>query len=145
MAKKGSRKLNSRGLTPKQEKFCQELVINGKTQQDAYKSVYDCENMTPKSVKECASRNAAIDKVKARLAELQAQVDAGGLATLDQIAADLLQIATDKNRPDTVRLKAYDQLSKLQGGYSQNVNVSATGTLGLSLADKEAVIKSLLG
>ena len=139
-----SQKKDKRGLTRRQEAYCKERM-KGKTQAEAYKDAGYSEKNTHKSNKELACRLEKIEVVKKRLEELQAQVDAGALASLDQIAADLLQIASDPNRPDSIRLKAYDQLTKMRGGYSDNINLSSTGTLGISIEDKKAVIQSLLG
>lgn len=135
-------KKDKRGLTRRQEAYCKERM-KGKTQADSYKDAGYSTRATDKTISEAACRLEKIEVVKKRLEELQAQVDAGALATLDQIAADLLQIASDSTRPDSIRLKAYDQLAKLQGGYTDNYKISATGSL--SLEDKKAAIQSLLG
>ena len=137
-------KKDKRGLTRRQEAYCKERM-KGKTQVEAYTDAGYSDRATEKTRSEAACRLEKIEVVRKRLEELQAQVDAGALASLDQIAADLLQIASDPTRPDSIRLKAYDQLAKLQGGYTDNYKISASGTFGVSLEDKKAVIQSLLG
>lgn len=137
-------KKDKRGLTRRQEAYCKERM-KGKTQGDAYADAGYSKKNTRKSNMELGCRLEKIEAVQKRLEELQAQVDAGALATLDQIAADLFQIASDSTRPDSIRLKAYDQLAKLQGGYSDNIKITSSGTLGLSIEDKKAAIQSLLG
>lgn len=63
------------GLTPQQEKFCQQVVLNGGNQSEAYRKAY------PKSLKwkdnvvnNKASLLFAHGKVKVRVAELQARM-----------------------------------------------------------------------
>jgi len=58
-------------LTAKQERFCQELV-QGKSQSDAYRAAFRPKTMQRKTIHEKASKLAALDKVKARVAALMA-------------------------------------------------------------------------
>ena len=56
-------------LTPKQELFCiKNLEFKNATK--AYKFVYSCENMTDKTVNECASKMQHKPKIAARMEEL---------------------------------------------------------------------------
>lgn len=134
---------NGHGLNPKQEKYCYERIVNEKTQTDAYMAAYDVKNR--KSAKESASRLNKLEFIQKRIAELQAQVDAGALLSLQQIQAEVANIAMDPESTKGIKLKAFDQLAKMQGGYSDNVNVHATGGLAVSLGDKKDAIRSLLG
>lgn len=118
------------GLTFKREKFAKGLAA-GMTQVAAYRAAYNASGNQATDIPE-ASRLAHLDEIKARLAELQAQADAGAVANLEQIAADLYRIAGDESKPDGVRLKAYDQLIKMQGGYTDNYNISARGSIGIA-------------
>lgn len=60
-------------LTPKQEKFCQEIV-KGASQSDAYRVAYKPKKMKDKSIHERASTVAADVKVASRIQELMAPV-----------------------------------------------------------------------
>lgn len=60
-------------LTPKQERFCQEIVKGG-SQSDAYRVSFKPKKMKDKTIHEEASRVAADPKVSARIAELMAPV-----------------------------------------------------------------------
>jgi hypothetical protein len=60
-------------LTPKQEKFAFSLA-QGMSQADAYRTAYDVQNMTDKTVHEKASRLMADDKVRARFEVLKAEI-----------------------------------------------------------------------
>lgn len=61
------------GLTPKQEKFCQ-LIVEGKSQAEAYRQAFDVKKSKPETVWENASRLMADSKVSARIDELRAEV-----------------------------------------------------------------------
>lgn len=58
-------------LTPKREKFCQEIV-KGKNHSDAYRIAFKPKKSAKKTINEHASRLMADSKVKARIAELMA-------------------------------------------------------------------------
>lgn len=62
-------------LTPQQEKFCQQVVLNGGKKSEAYRVAYPKSlNWKDKTVNEAASRLSGNSKVQARIAELQAKV-----------------------------------------------------------------------
>lgn len=79
----------------------------------------------------------------ARIKQLQEAVDNQAILSVEQIQANLTEIALDDNNSKNVKLKALDQLAKTKGAYSDNVNVHASG--GLTLEDKKAAVKELLG
>ena len=60
-------------LTPKQERFCQEIVI-GQTLSDAYRTAFQPRRASKKSINERASRLRKSSKIVARITELQAPV-----------------------------------------------------------------------
>lgn len=132
------------GLTHRQEKFCKEIA-KGNSQVGAYVAAGYDKGGTYKTHKEAASRMAKQEMIQKRLKQLQEQVDKKALASLEQIAADLLSIAIDEEKPDSIRLKAYDQLAKLQGGYSDNVTLTTNISGGITIDDKREAIKELLG
>lgn len=60
-------------LTPKQERFCQEIVI-GQTLSDAYDTAFQPRKASKKSINERASRLRKSSKIVARIRELQTPV-----------------------------------------------------------------------
>jgi hypothetical protein len=60
-------------LTPKQERFCQEIVI-GQTLSDAYHTAFQPRRASKKSINERASRLRKNSKIVARIRELQMPV-----------------------------------------------------------------------
>ena len=135
---------NAHGLTPKQEKYCRERAFDDKSQTDAYLEAYDHKG-TRKTAAENASRLSKLEYIQKRIAELQAQVDAGALLSTQQIRAEVANIAMDPESSKGIKLKAFDQLAKMQGAYTENSNITASLGVGVSLSDKQAAIKSLLG
>jgi len=127
------------GLTDKQEHFAQ-LRAQGKGQLEAYKEAYDGKSPdSMQKVQACALEKTAI--VKARIEQLQRQAEAGALMDLKSIAAALADMAADETRPDGVRLKAMDQLTRMQGGYTDS-NMTVTGTI--TLDDKRALFEQMM-
>ena len=72
---KKPRRPSTRGLSQKQERFC-ELFVAGKTGSatDCYKEAYDVDNMAHKTVSEAASRLLAKPKIIDRLEVLRAPI-----------------------------------------------------------------------
>ena len=133
---------NQYGLTPKEEIFAQEKA-KGADSVDAYEAAGYNPGATRKSHRENACRLAKRPHVMARIKELQEAVNQQAILSIEQIQANLTEIALDDNNSKNVKLKALDQLAKTKGAYSDNVNVHASGTL--SLADKEEALKELMG
>jgi len=84
-----------KALTPKQERFCQEIVI-GQTLSAAYGVAFAPKTMSKKTVNEKACRLAKMDKIRTRITELRAPVVAqvqGTMAT--RLAALAYAISLD--------------------------------------------------
>ena len=125
-------------LTPKQEKFVQEIV-KGKSQADAYRSAYACKKMSDKTIWENASRLMADSKVKARVQELRDQIASKSIMTAQQRMEWLTQLIGNENVGTTDRLRAIDIMNKMQGEYVQKVdaNVHQDVTINVELVDDE--------
>lgn len=80
------------GLTPKQEKFCQN-IIKGSTQRDAYKKSYDIKTMSDKTIDEAACRLMADSKIAARIERLYNNIELRNMATIENIVAELAAVA----------------------------------------------------
>ena len=75
-------------LTPKQERFCREIV-EGKSQADAYRTAYDAENMKPESIWTNASVLMADTKVSSRVAELKQEAARMTALTVEDLVKEL--------------------------------------------------------
>ncbi|MEK6804644.1 MAG: terminase small subunit [Nitrospirota bacterium] len=75
-------------LTPKQERFCQEIVI-GQALSAAYVVAFSPKTMSKKTVNEKACRLAKMGKIRARITELRAPVVAQVQGTMANRLAEL--------------------------------------------------------
>ncbi|WP_434513794.1 terminase small subunit [Dechloromonas sp. ARDL1] len=85
-------------LTPKQEKFAQE-VASGKSQADAYRAAFDCARSKPETIQSHASRLMADGKVSARVKELR------------EMIVDRLAINNERILREIARLALFDPRS----------------------------------
>lgn len=84
----GGMMLESSSLTPKREKFAQNVAA-GMTQADAYRASFDASKSTDKMIHEEASRLMAIPKVATRIEELRKPIIEKVFITLEGHLADL--------------------------------------------------------
>lgn len=133
---------NQYGLTPKEEIFAQEKA-KGATNVDAYEAAGYNPGANRQTHKNNGSKVAKRPLVMARIKQLQEAVDSQAILSVEQIQASLTEMALDDANSKNVKLKALDQLAKTKGAYSDNVNVHATGAL--TIEDKEAALKELMG
>lgn len=78
-------------LTPKQEKFSEELA-DGKNYSEAYRNSYDTGNMKPETINRNACILAQNSKIKARVAELRAKIEEKLIYTAQQSFKKLEEI-----------------------------------------------------
>ena len=76
------------GLTPKQERFCQEIA-SGKSQSDAYRASFDAGNMKAATIHKRASELMDNGEVAGRIEELRKPLAEKALLTLEKHLNDL--------------------------------------------------------
>ena len=103
-------------LTPKQETFAQK-VVEGMSYADAYRSAYSTKRMTDKTIWENASRLMADSKVLARVQELRDQISSESILTAQERLEWLSEIIKSNEFHITDKLRASDQMNKMQGAY----------------------------
>lgn len=125
-------------LTAKQEKFVMN-IIDGMSQADAYRSAYSTKNMSNKTIWENASRLMADSKVKARVQELRDQMAEEGIMTAKERLKWLSQIIKSEEETTADKLKASDQMNKMQGEYTTKIeaDVNSEVTINIELSDDE--------
>lgn len=79
-------------LTVKQEKFCQGLML-GKTQRQAYKEAYNCENMSDNAIDREACLLAKNPKIVQRLEELNNMALNRTMLTIDRVVEEYSKLA----------------------------------------------------
>jgi hypothetical protein len=110
-------------LTAKQEKFARGIA-EGMTQAEAYRSAYNTSRMTDKSVIEKASELASNVNITARLRELRDMAAKPTIMTAQQRKEWLTEVINDSEIDINARLKASDQLNKMDGEYVQKVQAN---------------------
>lgn len=117
-------------LTPKQERFCQNIA-RGMSQADAYRDAYNTENMKEESIWTCSCRMMNDVKVMSRVKELTAEAVKDIKYEVEDCfreTDEILQLAkmTDNLQ---IMLKAVEQKGKLKGLFKDkdsNVNVNVS-------------------
>jgi phage terminase small subunit len=120
-------------LTPKQEKFAQSIALEDMNKSDAYRSAYDASKMSDKTVNEKASLLASQDKIKARILELRQSVTSPKIMTAQKRQEWLTEIMNDLSVDINARLKASDQLNKMQGEYIQKVETEVKNAVRINI------------
>ena len=107
-------------LTAKQELFVQK-IIEGMSQADAYRSAYSCKNMSDNAVYVNASKLAGDAKVALRISELRQELAKPSIKTAQERMEWLSRIMDSDSETTADKLKASDQLNKMEGLYVQNI------------------------
>ena len=107
-------------LTAKQEAFVQK-IIEGYSQADAYRSAYNTKRMSDNSIYVNASKLMADAKVAQRVQELREQLAKPSIKTAQERMEWLSKIMDSDEETTADKLKASDQLNKMEGLYVQNI------------------------
>lgn len=124
-------------LTPKQELFVKNIVLEDMNYSDAYRSAYNTENMSDKTINERACRLKDEYKISTRIKELRAEIDSPKIMSATRRKEKLSEFA-ESDDPN-VAMKAMDLLNKMDGEYIQKVvaDVETTYTINIELTDDE--------
>ena len=113
-------------LTAKEEQFAKAIALDGMGYSDAYRSAYDTSRMKDKTVNEKASILKDKDKIRTRIKELRDQIDTPKIMSAQKRKEWLTEVINDPNVEINARLKASDQLNKMEGEYIQKVQASVS-------------------
>lgn len=108
-------------LTPKQEQFAKAIALDGMCYSDAYRSAYDTKRMSDKTVNEKASLLKDEDKIRARIKELRDIADTTKIISAQKRKEWLTAVINDQDVDINARLKASDQLNRMEGEYVTKV------------------------
>lgn len=142
-------------LTPKQEQFVKNIVLEGMNYSDAYRSAYNTEKMSDKTITEKASRLKDQDNIRARIEELRGEIDSPKIMSARERLELLSRIArgeepekemyfsngemVEYNRPASLRTRreAIDTINKMTGEYVQKVvaDVDTSFNINIELSD----------
>ena len=112
-------------LTEKQEKFAQNIIA-GMSQADAYRSAYSCKNMSSKAIYVNASKLMADTKITLRVEELRKQMEDEAVMTAKERLKWLTGIIRSDKESTADKLRASDQMNKMQGEYVTKVQGDLT-------------------
>ncbi len=151
--KRTKRKPQQRGLTLKQEKFCQEYMDTGNAT-EAYRRVYSTERMKAATVNRCAKQMMDHPKISARIENLRAKL----MRTFDiprEKVLYVLEAIIDSKITDyvefdghAVRFKSFDKLTDQQIRAIESIKQNEKGEIELKLQGKSWTterISKLLG
>jgi hypothetical protein len=119
-------------LTAKQEEFAKKIA-EGMTQADAYRSAYSTKRMTDKTIWENASRLMADSKVLARVKEFRDMIATPNIISAQKRKEWLTEVINDPNMDINARLKASDQLNRMEGEYVQKVEAAVTNAVNINI------------
>lgn len=123
-------------LTAKQEKFVQSIVLDEMNLSDAYRSAYNTDKMSDKTVNEKASLLASEDKIRARILELRQEATTPKVMSAQKRREKLTDLAESED--PNVAMKAIDLLNKMDGEYVQKVETelkNAKVNINIELSD----------
>jgi len=119
-------------LTPKQELFAQKIA-EGMSQADAYRSAYSCKNMSDNAIYREASLLVENPKVAQRLKEIRDINARPSIMTAQKRKEWLTEVINDPDIDINARLKASDQLNRMEGEYIQKVETEIKNAVNISI------------
>ena len=132
-------------LTAKQERFCQEIALNNKTQTEAYKEAYNTNKMKEKTIQEASCVLAKDYKVATRIDELRATLQKEIMtavrydkeACFQEIELARQLAMTPKGEHGNINenavIKATELKGKLCGLFLSEVDVEVEGSRGITV------------
>lgn len=130
-------------LTPKQEKFVQNLV-KGMSQRDAYKNSYDAKNMKDTTIDNKASELFKKGEIRARYDELVKRLEDTTIMDAKERMKWLTKVIKGEEKEKytyfndgeqydgereadlNTKIKAIDTLNKMDNSYQQNINIKGS-------------------
>ena len=126
-------------LTPKQEQFAQAIALENMNLSDAYRSAYNANGMSDKTVNEKASLLAGQDKIRARIKELRETLVTPKIMSAQERLEWLTKLIQSEEESTSDKLKAADIMNKMQGEYVQKVEaeVKTETIINIELVDDD--------
>jgi hypothetical protein len=118
-------------LTAKQEAFAQ-AVAGGMTQADAYRSAYDCEGSTDKTIIEEACRVMADRNVSARVDDLKEAIAIAAIWTRLDSVQTLAEIAKGGEARANEKVSAIKELNAMHG-FNAPTKIDVSGTIQVNV------------
>lgn len=116
-------------MTAAQRDYCRRRA-EGATQRTAYRESIAKPDIKIESLDQSAARLERMEAVKSKIEYYRQLADHAGQMETADIASMLAEMASDDTRPDGIRLKAADQLTRIRGGYTDGLRVDVHGASG---------------
>ena len=147
-------------LTPKEEIYVRER-LKGKSQRQAYKVAFDCENMSDNTIDKKACELWNDSKIRGRYQELLKEVSDEAIMSARERMIYLTEVARGDTKEEVAikvknenviaevpskldtRLKALDTLNKMDGSYQENINIKGNINNPLDNMSTEEVREAL--
>lgn len=147
-------------LTPKEEIYVRER-LKGKSQRQAYKVAFDCENMSDRVIDNKACEMWNRDDIRVRYQELLKEVSDEAIMSARERMIYLSEVARGDTKEEVAikvkdeniiaeipskldtRLKALDTLNKMDGSYQENINIKGNINNPLDNMSTEEVREAL--
>ena len=100
---------------------------------DAYRSAYNTERMSDKTINEKASLLKDDDKIRARIRELREITDTPKIMSAQKRKEWLTEVINDTEVDINARLKASDQLNRMDGEYVQKVEAKVKNAVSINI------------
>jgi len=112
-------------LTPKQEKFCQNIV-SGMNQSDAYRGAYACENMQPDTINKNAYVMMQDNQIITRIDELRLPIAERIGMGLENYLKELIELKKNAQADEdhNPAIKAHELVGKCLGYYTTKTEVT---------------------
>ena len=120
-------------LTPQQEQFAKAIALEGMNYSDAYRSAYKTGRMSAKSINEVASRLKDDVKIASRVKELREMTDTPKVMSAQKRKEWLTEVINDTEVDINARLKASDQLNRMDGEYVQKVEAEVKNAVSINI------------
>lgn len=137
-----------KGLTPKREKFCQEMAKLG-NQRHAYKKAFNCQNMKDETIDNNAYKLMQNNEIKTRIQELSDKIESKNIADAQEIQETLTKLLRGEIEEECVtvegtgdgcseariitkqvtpkdRIKAGETLAKMRGYFDLKIKIENT-------------------
>lgn len=134
-------------LNARQEKYCQGRAA-GLSRSKAYKAAGYSPNGSTVTAEQSAHRldteSAAASMVRLRIEELRARDAATAVLSRDDRLKLLSELAAREDVKPQDRIRAADQIARMQGDYNDQLRITGDSTVTLTYADRLQTIRQAL-
>ena len=130
-----------RGLTAKQSEYCRQRAA-GKGYREAYKAAgYSTRGKDKTLVDNAYNMETHNTDIIQKIKDLQDRADAGGIMDRKARMQLLVDFALNDNVKDQDRLRALDQLARMNSDYTDRMEISGRADINMTYAERIDAIR----